>query len=50
MTHRKPLIGNARTESLLGLVLFGVSCYLLWDAYEGHGRQTPMILRPLLPL
>lgn len=50
MTHRKPLIGNARSEAMLGLVVFGVGVYLLWDAYEGHGKNTPAILRPFLPI
>jgi hypothetical protein len=50
MSHRKPLMGNARSEALLGLVAFAAGAYLLWDAYEGHGRTTPLILRPFLPV
>jgi hypothetical protein len=50
MRGRRPLIGDRRTETWLGLALFAAGAYLLWDAYEGHGAPVPLALRPFLPV
>jgi len=44
---RKPFIRNHKTAVLLGLALFAVGALVLWDAYEGRGKSTPRILRPV---
>jgi hypothetical protein len=47
---KRPLIHDRRTGTWLGLALFAAGAVLLWDAYEGHGAKTPLILRPFLPV
>jgi hypothetical protein len=41
---------NTRTQTLVGLALFAVGAFLVWDSYEGKGRPTPLVLRPFLPV
>jgi hypothetical protein len=45
----RPLVGDRRTGTWLGLAFFAAGCVLLWDAYEGHGAKTPLPLRLILP-
>lgn len=47
--RRRPLIANQSTAIALGVVLFGASCVVFWDAWEGRGSKTPALLRPILP-
>lgn len=48
--RRRPMIANQGTAIAVGIALFGASCYVLWDAWEGRGAKTPALLRPILPV
>lgn len=43
---RKPLIADFTTCLVVGLLVFALGGLLLHDAYEGRGKQAPLILRP----
>lgn len=45
-----PHIRNHRTAVVVGLGLFLLSLWILYDAYEGRGKSTPRVLRPFLPI
>lgn len=45
MSKRPPIIQNRRTEITLGVSLFVVSAWLIYDAYEGRGRKRPFPAR-----
>lgn len=42
----RPLVANRAVALYGGLVLFVAGAVLLHDAYEGRGRQTPLVMRP----
>jgi len=46
---RRPWIRNQRLAIVLGLSLFVIAVFVLYDAYERRGARTPMVLRPFLP-
>ena len=46
---RRPVIANARTAEIAGLALLATGFFVLFDAYDGHGRAKPRILGPFLP-
>lgn len=39
------VISDRRNELAVGIALFVVSSYLIWDAYEGRGRSRPFLAR-----
>lgn len=49
MARRKHVIADARHATFLGLVLMAAGAYLLYDAYEGRGRERPFAMRFLIP-
>lgn len=49
MARRKHVVANARHSAVLGLVLMGAGAWLLYDAYEGRGRERPFVMRFLIP-
>jgi hypothetical protein len=44
---RPKLLRDRSVELGLGVALFAVSAWLIYDAYEGRGRQRPFIARIL---
>lgn len=40
---RSPLIRDRSVELALGVGLFLLSAWLIYDAYEGRGRQRPFV-------
>ena len=46
---KRPYIADTGTEIALGLALVVAGFVLLYDAYDGRGRQKPRILGPFLP-
>lgn len=48
--RRRPFIANQGAAILLGVGLFGASCFVLWDAWEGRGGKAPALLRLALPV
>lgn len=46
---KRPLIADHRKGTAVGLVLLVGGFVVLWDAYDGHGRQKPRLLGPFLP-
>ena len=45
-TSKRPgLLRNRDAELVLGIALFALSAWLIYDAYEGRGRQRPFIAR-----
>jgi|GEM_PF-1795743 len=50
MGKRNPLrIRDHHTAVLLGLALTAAGAWVLYDAYEGHGKSRPFFLRFLTP-
>jgi len=50
MGNRHPLrIRDHHTAVLVGLVLTASGAWVLYDAYEGRGKQRPFYLRFLTP-
>ena len=49
MSKRKHVIANSTHCAALGLILMAAGAYLLYDAYEGRGRERPFGLRFLIP-
>lgn len=47
--RRRPLFRSQTTAVIVGAALFAGGVYVLYDAFEGRGDRTPMILRPFLP-
>lgn len=45
-TQRRRLFKDQRSAIIVGLVLFIGGAIVLHDAYEGRGRNTPLLLRP----
>ena len=43
---RRPLIADHRVAVVLGLASFAAGWALLYDAYDGRGRDQPRLLRP----
>jgi hypothetical protein len=41
-------LADRRVELGAGIVLFALSTWLIWDAYEGRGRPRPFLAK-LLP-
>ncbi len=39
-------IADRTTELWVGTAAFLLGGWLLWDAFEGRGRQMPRLLRP----
>lgn len=46
---RKHPVRNHRHAALLGLALMAAGSWLLYDAYEGRGRERPFSMRFLIP-
>jgi hypothetical protein len=46
---RKHFIRDRKTEIVLGLVLFVVGSFLLWDAFDGRGKNMPWPASTVLP-
>ena len=44
-TRRRPLVADPRLGAVLGLASFAVGWALLYDAYDGRGRDQPRALR-----
>jgi hypothetical protein len=42
-------INSRRTEIAVGLLLFVVGCFLLWDAFDNRGRKMPWPAGGLAP-
>jgi hypothetical protein len=42
----RPLVADRRVALWAGIALFVGGAILMRDAYEGRGRDTPLILRP----
>jgi len=42
---RRHLIADRHTELLVGVALFALGSYLLWEAWEGRGRPRPFAAR-----
>lgn len=49
MSRRPPLFKSHTTAVGVGVVLFAAGAFVLWDAFEGRGGKTPILLRPFLP-
>ncbi len=49
MSKRKPVFKDPIVGTTVGLVLLGAAWYILYDAWEGRGRRTPLPLRPAVP-
>jgi hypothetical protein len=47
--QRKHLIQNRRAEITIGLLLFILGCYLLYDAYDARGKRLPWPASGLAP-
>jgi hypothetical protein len=45
MSRRGPLVRDHGTAVLLGLAAITLGAYLIYDAYEGRGRQRPFWLK-----
>lgn len=45
----RPLVANRNVALYGGLAMFAAGLVLLYDAYPGRGRKTPLPLRPLTP-
>ena len=46
---KRPMIANAQTGVVVGLILVVSGFVVLHDAYDGHGRKKPAIFGPFLP-
>jgi hypothetical protein len=44
---RRPLVRRQETAIALGIGFFLLGSYLLYDAWEGRGGNTPRLLRPI---
>ena len=42
---RRPLIRSQRTSLIVGLLLFALGAFFLYQTYEGRGQDSPRILR-----
>lgn len=42
-------IENRTTEMILGLVLFVVGAFLLYDAFDGRGKKLPWLANAITP-
>lgn len=42
-------IANRKTEIWLGVMLFIVGSFLLWDAYDGRGRTAAWPISTIFP-
>lgn len=47
---RRPWVADRKTAATVGIVLFAISCLLIYDAYERRGGKAPWIVRLLSPL
>lgn len=45
MPSRKHLLRRADHSALLGVALLALGSYLMYDAYEGRGRDKPFLMR-----
>lgn len=43
---KRPLIRNQRTAIVLGIGLFLLGSWFLYDAFERRGKDTPHVFRP----
>lgn len=43
------IIKDRKTEILVGLLLFVVGMVLLWDAFDGRGKNMPWPASGLMP-
>lgn len=46
---KRPLFRDRREAVALGLVLVVIGGVCLWDAWDGRGGRTPVLLRPFVP-
>ena len=46
---KHPVFANERTEKSVGIGLVVVGFFLLYDAYDGRGKQKPRVFGPFLP-
>lgn len=44
---KRPVIGDPRLALLVGLAAYAFGSWCLYDAFEGRGKRTPMVLRPI---
>lgn len=49
MSGRPALIRDRNRELVIGVALLVASAWLVWDAYEGRGRNRPFAAHFLLP-
>lgn len=46
---KRPIVADQRVAIVGGLLAIVVGWGLLYDAWTGRGRPTPVVLRPFIP-